>query len=257
MTSLPIDLPEGFIPTISNGDTVSVGKILAKKDAPLDEVINIMQALNVSRKDAKRILKKGPGERIAPGDVIALHKSFLGKVKGKITSQISGIILRYERDTGNLYVRTDITPSSLELISPVAGVVSLCNNREIQIETNDAYVSTGIALGSTGEGTLHILKESFDENGSDNVLYYLDSRLEGKIVLVHTITRDLVIKGESIGVTGFLGVSIGDQEVDYLQKSGEKLPVLEIADELVIKLHAWENKNVIIDIANKAIVLRS
>jgi len=257
MTSLPIDLPEGFIPTISNGDSVSVGQILAKKDTPQDEVINIMQALNVSRKEAKRILKKGPGERIGPGDVIALNKSFFGKVKGKITSQISGIILRYERDTGNLYVRTDITPSSLELISPVAGVVSLCNNREIQIETNDAYVSKGIALGSTGEGTLHILKESFDENGSDNVLYYLDRRLEGKIVLVHTITRDLVIKGESIGVTGFLGVSIGNQEVDYLEKSGVKLPVLEIADELVIKLQAWENKNVIIDIANKAIVLRS
>lgn len=256
MTSLPIDLPEGFIPIIANGDTVTSGQILAKKDTPQDEVVNIIKSLNVSRKEAKKTLKKGPGERISPGDVIAIKKSFFGKVRGKITSQISGIVLRYERDTGDLYVRTDITPSSLELISPVAGVISLCNNKEIQIQTNDAFVSNGIALGTTGEGLLYILKESFDEKGSDNTLYYLDTRLEGKIILVHTISRDIVIKGESIGVSGFLCVAIGNEEIDYLRNSGVSVPVLEIAEELVSQLHQWENKKVLIDSSNKAVILR-
>src|SRR5579864_863576 len=106
MTSLPIEFPEGFIPLVTQGNTVTNGQILAKKDAPQDEVVNIMQALHISRSEAKKTLKKSPGERINPGDTIAIKKGAFGKVKGKIVSQISGVILRYERDTGNLFVRT-------------------------------------------------------------------------------------------------------------------------------------------------------
>lgn len=256
MTSLPIDLPEGFIPLVTQGDTIKTGQILAKKDAPQDEVVNIMQALNVSRSDAKKVLKKSPGEHIEPGDTIAVKKNVFGKIKGKIVSQISGVVLRYERDTGNFYVRTDISPSSLELISPVAGIVSLCNNKEIHIDTKDALVSKGVSFGSTGEGNLFILKESFDENGSNNDLYYIDSRVEGKIVLLHTISRDIVIKGESIGAAGFIGVAIANEEKEYLEKREVGIPVLQIADELVSQLGEWENKKVMIDVMSKAVVLR-
>jgi hypothetical protein len=255
MTSLPIVLPEGFVPLISVNDSVKPDQTIAKKDAPQDVVVNIMQGLGLSRKDAKKSLKKGPGEQIKPGDVIAIKKGAFGKVKGKIVSQISGIILRYERDTGNLFVRADVATSSLELISPVAGIVTMCNNKEIRIETDDAFVSNGVALGVTGEGVLFILKESFD-NASDNSLYYLDSRAEGKIVLVHTISRDIITKGDSIGVAGFLGVAISNDEIEYLQKKEVRLPILEITDELSTKLRAWENKKVLLDIMSKAIVLR-
>jgi hypothetical protein len=256
MTALPIDLPEGFIPLVKQGDTIRIGEILAKKDAPQDEVVNIMQALTVDRNGAKKVLKKSPGDKINPGDVIAVKKGAFGKVKGKITSQIAGTILRYERDTGNLVVRADIAPSSLELISPVAGTITLCNNREIRIETKDALVSNGIAIGSLGEGRLYTLKETFAKDGSDNSLYYLDSRAEGKIVFVHTISRDMIIKGDSIGAAGFLGIDIADTEIDYLQKSDVQIPVLEVSEELVSKLHEWENKRIMIDVGNKAIVLR-
>ncbi len=256
MTSLPIELPEGFVPLIKEGETVTVDQILAKKDAPQDETVNIMQGLTLSRRDAKKAIKKAPGERINPGDVIAIKKTFFGKVKGRIISQISGTILRYERDTGNLIVRTDFTQSSLELISPVAGTISLCNNKEIRIDTKDALVSTGVSLGTTGEGILFVLKESFDEGGSDNTLYYLDSRAEGKIILLHTITRDIIIKGDSIGASGFLGVVIADEEVDYLQQRKINLPVLQITDELVTTLHSWENKKVMIDVMSKAVILK-
>ncbi len=256
MTALPIELPEGFVPLISVGDSVTPDQTIAKKDAPQEESVNIMQGLKLSRQDAKKALKKGPGERINPGDVIAMRKSVFGKVKGKIVSQISGIILRYERDTGDLFVRTDVAPSSLELISPVAGTVSLCNNREIRIETDDAFVTNGVALGSTGEGTLFVLKESFDKDGSNNSLYYLDSRAEGKIILVHTISRDIIVKGDSIGAAGFLGVIISNEEIVSLQKKEVRFPILEITDELATKIREWENKKVLLDIGSKAIVLR-
>jgi hypothetical protein len=255
MTSLPIEFPEGFTSLITQGDSVAIGQIIAQKTAPRDEIVNVITALRISRSHAKKTLRKGPGERIKPGDVVAVKKNFFGKEQARIVSQIAGTIIRYERDTGDLVVRIEQEDSELELISPVAGTITLCNNKEIIIETEDAYLSDGVTLGSTGEGTLFILKESFDDN-SDNSLYFLDSSAKGKIVLVRNLTRDLVIKGESIGVTGFLGTTISNEDIDYLRQKELPIPVIEITQELVSELHSWENKNIMIEVKSKAIILR-
>lgn len=254
MSSLPITVPEGFTTLVAVGDQVIPEQVIARKDAPKEETVNIMEGLNLSRADAKRAVKKNPGEQIIPGDVIAVKKNFFGKAQATIKSNISGTILRYERDTGNLVVRIDQDTSALELISPVAGTVSLCNNKEIVIETHDAVVAGGVALGATGEGTLFVLQESF--TGSDNVLYYLDNRVEEKIVLVKTLTRDMIIKGESIGAAGFVGISITNDDIAYLQQKELTLPVLEISEDIASRIKEWENKKVMIDIPAKAIILR-
>ena len=255
MTALPIELPVGFIPLVQVGDRVTVGQVIAKKDAPQDEIVNILQSLNISRRLAKKVLKKSPGERINPGDIIAVKKNFFGKVLGTITTQISGTVIRYERDTGNLVVRTDIETSELEFISPVAGIVSLCNNKEIVIQTQNAFISVGVAIGNAGEGSLLVLKESFEEEGSDNTLFYLDSRAEGKIVLVKTLTRDLIIKGDSIGAVGFLGTAISNEDIAYLEQKQLQIPVVEITKELVSQIYPWENKKIKIETKTKAIIL--
>jgi hypothetical protein len=258
MTSLPIELPEGFVSLVTQGSSVATGQVIAQKEAPKDEIVNILQGLNISRRQAKKTLKKGPGDTIHPGDIVAVKKNFFGKVQTSIVSQITGEILRYERDTGDLVVRTIIEPSALEIISPVAGTITLCNNREIVIETKDAIVSGGVALGINGEGTLFILQESFgeEESTADNALYYLDGRAEGKIVLVKTLTRDLLIKGDSIGASGFLSIEISDEDITYVREKDIQLPVLGVTEELVSRIHSWENKKVLIDIASKAIILR-
>lgn len=255
MTPLPIELPEGFTLLVVESERVKIGQIIARKEAPKDVSVNIMQSLNLSRSQAKKVLKKSPGERINPGDVIAVKKNFIGKVKSSITSHVSGIIIRYERDTGDLVVRTDVESSSLELISPVAGTVTLCNNREIVIDTDDAFVSGGVVLGETGEGQLYILKETFEKD-LDNTLYYLDNRAADKIVLVKNLTRDLIIKGESIGVKGFIGTAMANEDISYLEQKNITIPILEIADELVTKLNSWENRKIMIEVKSKAIILR-
>ena len=258
MTSLPIEIPEGFIALVAKGDTVTPGQVLARKEAPQDEMVNILQGLNISRKQAKKALKMNPGDTISPGDVVAVKTNLFGKVQASIISQISGTILRYERDTGNLVVQTDLEPSSLEIISPVAGTITLCNNKEIVIETEGVLVTEGVALGTTGEGTLFVLQESFGKYNSDidSSIYFLDDRAVGKIVLVKTLTRDLIIKGDSLGASGFLSNVISDEDIEYVQEKEITLPVLEVTDELVSKLHSWENKKVKIDITSKSIILR-
>ncbi|HWY78985.1 MAG TPA: hypothetical protein VNW29_01375 [Candidatus Sulfotelmatobacter sp.] len=255
MTALPIDLPEGFTSLVAQGDHVISDQVIARKETPKDEVVNIIQVLNLTRSQAKKALKKNPGEPVNPGDIIAVKKNFFGKVTASIASQIFGIILRYERDTGNLVIRTNQDTSSLELISPVAGTVSLCNNKEIVVETKEALISKGIAFGSNGEGMLFVLKEAFDSSNS-NTLYYLDRRVEGKIVLLSTLTREVIVKGDSIGVAGFLGTTISHDDSEYLQQREIPIPVLEIDKELITTLQEWENKKVMIVTKSKAIILR-
>jgi len=255
MTPLPIELPEGFVPLVSQGDSVAIGQTIAKKDTPQDEIVNVIAAFKVSRAHAKKTLKIVPGERIEAGAIVAVKKNFFGKEEAKIISNVTGTVVRYERDTGNLVVRVEYDASELELISPVAGTVTLCNNKEIVIETEGAFLSKGVTIGSTGEGTLFVLRESFDDS-SDNAVYFLDSRTEGKIVLVKALTRDLIIKGESIGVMGFLGTTISNEDITYLQQKQLPIPVIEINDELVTNLHSWENKKIMVEVTTKAIILR-
>jgi hypothetical protein len=256
MTALPIELPDGFVPVITEGALVIPDQVLAQKEAPKEEIVNVLQGLNISRHQARKSLKRNPGDQIHPGDIVAVKKNLFGKVQATVISQIEGTILRYERDTGNLVVQVAIAPASLEIISPVAGKVSLCNNKEIVVETDDAIISDGVALGKTAEGTLFVFKESFEEKNSSHTLYYLDGKAEGKIVLVQTLTRDLLIKGDSIGVRGFLSVLISDEDVEYVVQKEITLPVLEVTESLVSTLHSWENKKVMVDIESKAIILR-
>lgn len=257
MTALPILLPEGFSTLVSVGDTVTPGQRLAQKSAPQDQSVNIIQGLGLTRAQARKSLRKNPGDRINPGDVLAVKKTLFGKVKGSVTSGITGVILRYERDTGNLVVRTDYQAASLELISPVAGTVRLCNNKEIVIQTKDALVSEeGVALGQTAEGPLFILEESFEDSSADNTLYYLDRRTVGKIVVIHTLTRDILTKGSSIGVAGFLAMIIGPEEIVFFEEKKLQLAVLEVDEDIIEQSDEWRDRKVMVDITSKSIILR-
>ena len=254
MTALPIVLSEGFSALVKEGDTIISGQLLARKAAPKDEIVNLFDTLHINRSEAKKVLKKGPGDQIKPGDIVAVKKNIFGKVLSKIVSEIDGTIIRYERDTGNLVVRNDLS-NDLKLISPVAGTVTLCNNREIVLQTEHAVVTNGVSLGNSAQGDLYVLQESFTLDGMENALYYLDHRAVGKIVIVQGLTRDLVSKGNSIGAAGFLGLHIGDNELLYMEEKSLPMPVLQIDETLLETIHQWENKPVYVDVMTKAIVL--
>jgi hypothetical protein len=256
MTSLPVPLPDGFTPIVAVGTVVTVGQVLAQKAANKEEIINILQSLNVSRSQIKKVLKKNPGDAINPGEIIAEKKNFFGKQQAAIVSSITGTILRYERDTGNLIIRTDESVTSSEVISPVDGTVDLCNNKEIVIRTDKAVTGGRVVSGINNTGELFILEESFIDDGSTNVLYYLDSRAIGKIILGGTFSRDVLIKGVGIGATGFLGLAIPDEDIAYLQEKKITIPVMEIDSESMQKLKTKQGKKVVLDTQNNVIIFQ-
>jgi len=254
MISLPILIPEGFTPVVTSGSNVKYGDLLAEKMTPLEQVLNIADALNISLAKVKHVLKKNPGDNVAKGDIIALKKNIFGKQQAIIISEIEGTVVRYERDSGNLVIRTDQQTASNKLFSPVEGKIDLCNNREIVIVTDKAIVGGDIISGTKAEGELFILEESFTQDGIDNVLYYLDSAAVGKIILGGSFPRDVLVKGVGIGVLGFIGIDIKAQDINYLQEKKITLPVMAISTEALSTLRRWKGKKVSFDAQNKFII---
>jgi hypothetical protein len=254
MPALPFQLSDGYKPVVQQGDTVTAGQIIAKSQAKVEEIVNIPEQLNVPLKNAGKYVKKAPGDAIEPGDVIAVKKNFFGKTKEVIISEIVGTVLRYERDTGNLVVRNDEVIDEGDIISPVEGVVELCNNKEIVVRTDKAIGGSRVVSGVKGEGEIFVLEESFLENGAGNLLFYLDSRAVGKIVLGEKFSRDVFIKGVGIGAAGFLAKSIPDDDIAYLREKNISMPVMEIDSESIEILKQKNGHKVVLDAETRTVI---
>lgn len=248
MTSLPIQLPQGFIPSITQDDQVIVGQTIASKKGSDEEIINIPQALSIKRSSVKKVLKKSPGEQVTAGDIIALKKSLFGTKSILLKSRVSGIVTRYERDSGNLVIKTSSsTQSEVEnLISPVDGKVILCNNREIVLDIDKNALIGSKATGGKGEG------EVFRLEADDP--YHLDARTIGKIVLGGKFEREMLLKGIGIGVAGLIGTEIQDEDIAHISEKNFQTPIIEITEQDLGKLIEWAGKKVFLDAKNKSII---
>ena len=248
MTSLPISLPDGFIPSIQVGDQVAIGQIIATKQVRIEEIINIPRQLSLKRSQVKKVLKKIPGEEVMEGDIIAVKKSFFGTKNIILRSRVSGTVTRYERDSGNLVIKTGSSaPTDVEnIISPVDGKAVLCNNREIVIDTDKNTITGNKAVGGKGEGV--ICKLETDDP------YHLDSRTIGKIVLGGKFTREMLLKGIGIGVEGLVGTQINDEDLAHISEKNFQTPILEVTEQNLEKLIEWSGKKAFLDAQAKTII---
>jgi hypothetical protein len=254
MPTLPFELPDGYKPLVKQGDKVTAGQIIAKSQGKVEEIVNIPEQLNVPLKSAGKYVQMDPGDTIEPGDIIAVKKNFFGKTQEVIVSEIVGTVLRYERDTGNLIVRNDEVIDEGDIISPVEGVVELCNNKEIVVHTEKAIGGSKVVSGTKGEGEIFVLEESFIDNGSGNMLFFLDSRAVGKIVLGEKFHRDVFIKGVGIGTAGFLAKSIPDEDIAYLREKNISMPVMEIDSESIEILKQKNGHKVVVDAQTRTVI---
>lgn len=254
MPTLPFEIPDGYKILVKEGDKVTAGQVLAKSQGNPEEVVNIPEHLGVSIKSAGKYILKEPGDVIEPGEAIAVKKNFFGKTQEAIVSEISGTVLRYERDTGNLIVRNDDVIDEGDIISPVEGVIQLCNNKEIVVHTKKAIGGTKVVSGTRSEGELFVLEESFNEPGASNMLFYLDSRVTGKIILGTTFGRDVFMKGVGIGAAGFLAQSITDDDIAFLREKNISMPVMEIGEDQVQILKKKHGQKIILDAETRTVL---
>ncbi|MEK7571282.1 MAG: hypothetical protein AAB553_03325 [Patescibacteria group bacterium] len=260
MTALPVPLPPGFSPKVHSHDSVTVGMVIAQKTARVEEVVNVAGELQIPLSQVKKVLKKNPGDMVAVGDIVALKKSWFGLKKRAIVSTIDGIVLRYERGTGNLFVRTGGLGESKEIVSPVDGVVSLCDNKQIVIKTDKNVLVGKRGYGESGDGEVFVLTASFDRSDPDgtNSLYHLDSQAMGKVVIGKVFSREILIKGLGVGAKGFIGLHFADDDVEYLAKRSMSMPLIEVDESQLQRLVQWKGKRLFLEPqSNSIIMLRS
>jgi len=248
MTSLPISLPDGFIPSVKTGDKIIVGQVIALKTSRGEERINILKELSISKSQIKKVLRKIPGEEVKEGDIIAQKKSFLGQ-SITLRSRVSGTVIRYERDSGNLIIKTGASSTPENLISPVDGIVGLCDNIQIVIDTDKNVLIGEKSVGEKGQGTILVL-ESDDP-------YHLNAHAIEKIVVGEIFTREMLLKGIGIGVTGLIGSSISDEDIEYITEKKLTTPIFRIDRESLKKIVEWKGRKVFLNPESSSIIFLS
>ncbi len=173
MTSLPVILSSGVESIVKAGDIVNAGQIIAKKATRTDYIVNLAHEFSSSIEKVRKTLRKNPGDNVKEGDVLAVKKNFFNLSEEKLLSRVSGTILRYERDTGNLIISRIPQGNFPDIVSPVDGTVSICDNDKIVISTDKDVYSGRKGSGGSVTGEVFILDGAFSKDGDSGGARYL------------------------------------------------------------------------------------
>lgn len=245
MTLLPVNLPEGAMPKVSMGDKIAQGDIIAKKQALIaDEVIHLSKDFDISPKDVEHSLKKNLGDSIKAGDIIAIKKkAFGGK---KILSKISGTLTKIDNITGDLYIKTEGSGLTEDIISPVDGIVDFCNNEKIVIKTQKNTVLAKEAFG------VNITAEILVKN---LVLGNITEDVNDKIIVTQNLDKVSLFKSLGLGAKGIITVTLED--IDFPDFSDQLVndAILIVEEKDFDKLKKQAGKKIIADIKAKLIII--
>ncbi|HVZ59046.1 MAG TPA: hypothetical protein VG935_04825, partial [Patescibacteria group bacterium] len=243
MTSLPISIPAGFTIVVKKGDKINLGQVLAtasdhkvshtrattSQTSGRELIIDFSEALNQPGDTGRKYLLKGPGDSVKKGDLLAVKKK--GFKKEEIRSEIDGIIVRFERDTGKLVLQTadgqalDTESTARErkdITSPLAGEVTLCDNEKIVIETDSKTLVGSEGRGGTGQGKIIVLTPDDDQKMVSGTQITKDTI--GKILLLPDIDKEAVAKAAAIGVAGILATKPSEELFSYMESRKIELP---------------------------------
>lgn len=260
MTTLPIVLSSGYIPLIKKDDVVCAGQIVAQKITYKEFIANVVKQLEISPEKARKCLCKKPGDKVELGDVLAVKKGFLGLSEEKILSKVSGIFSRYERDSGNIYIKVETEKYVSDIVSPVDGIVAMCDNNKIVIATDkDVYVGIN-GVGESAQGEVFVIEDAFSHEGKSaeeseiSIYYALDSEAIGKIVVGNIFSKDLIIKCIGMGAVGIIGTKIRDEDLKYISFRHLQVPILVVDNDTIEKVIKWKSKKIYLNSQEKIIL---
>jgi hypothetical protein len=252
MTALPVLLLSCCVPRVKNGDPVKAGQLIAQRILHKECTINIADELNESCEKARKYINKKPGDNVKAGDVLAVRKNFLGFKERKVVSRVEGIFSRYSRDSGNIFIELTTEADVTDIVSPVDGIVSLCNNDRIVIETDKDILPGRKGAGGNGQGEVFVLETPKSEI---SLYYALDSRAVGKIIVGRNFQRDLLIKSIGMGVTGIIGTEIEDSDLEYISSRNMQVPLIEVDNDTIEKIIKWKGKKIYLNSLEKLLIL--
>jgi hypothetical protein len=175
--------------------------------------IRLAERLGVEPNELKGIMRKGEGEEVKQGDLLAETKSFFGLFKNHVTSDVDGTIENISEVTGNVILRHP--PRPVNLTAYVKGtVVEVMPEEGVVIETQGAFVQGIFGVGGERQGALATIAASPQE--VINASRITPDHADKVIVIGALITGDVLKAAQQVGVGGVVGGGILDADLRAL-----------------------------------------
>ena len=244
MVSLPITIPSGATILVNVSDKVKHGQVLAKISPSEEHIINVAEMLRISAKKAASLLQVQPGDKVEVGELIAVRKNSFGLTAARLKSNVNGTVLRFDPETGILAVGNPSQQQEYELLCPIAGVVEVCHNDQIVIQTDENIVQGIGGVGKTARGQLVALSNT-----------ELTGSIIDKIIFAHEFDRDALIKAIGIGAAGIIAMKIDPVDMTYLQQKNLVVPIILVSEDKQKVLLKQVNKEVFLEGTTNIILL--
>lgn len=253
MVSLPITIPDGAQLLVKEGDQVKPGQILAQVPQGEEHIINVSQLLRISPEKVDAALQVDLGDHVTAGEVIAIRKNSFGLTGARLKANITGTVTRFDADTGSIVMGNPKTAQK-DVVSPIAGVIQLCHNDQIVIETKEHVVQGANGIGSTARGQLYLLTGA-ELDDQQKLLQAVTSVVIDKVILARSLTREVLVKLIGVGASGIIATEIDTEDLQYLQQKSLVIPIIIVSEESLPILVKQLKKEVFLDGTASTILL--
>jgi len=193
---------------VKEGDRVDFSTIVAETMIPGEpNIIKVAAELDILEMDINDYMRMVVGDKVKKGDVIAEYNAFFGLFKKHINSPVNGIIESISPISGQVIIREEPVPLSMNAYIP-GRIVQLLENEGTIIETNAAFIQGIFGIGGEAHGELRVATEDPHEILTHKLIEEDD---EGKVVVGGSlVTKEAVDRALEVGVIGIVTGGITD-----------------------------------------------
>lgn len=199
---------------VKEGDRVDFSTIVAETMIPGEpRIIKVAAELGILEVDLKDYMKVVVGDEVKKEDPIAEYNAFFGLLKKQIYSPITGSIESISTVSGQVIIREEPIPLSLDAYIPGI-IVQVLENEGVIIETNAAFIQGIFGIGGETHGELRVATEDPSETLTHNLIEEDD---DGKIVVGGSlVTKETLERALEVGVNGIVTGGIKDVSLEEI-----------------------------------------
>jgi len=199
---------------VKEGDRVDFLTPIAETMIPGDpNVINAVAQLGIERGTLLEYTVKKEGDKVEEGEDLAGFNAFFGLWKNWVKSPIDGYVETISPVSGQIIVREEPVPVSVNSYIP-GEIVEVMENEGAIVETGAAYVQGIFGIGGEARGEIKIVTDDLKAHITPDLIT-IDC--EGKIVVGGSlVTAEALMKAVDIGVAGIVTGGIIDIDLEAL-----------------------------------------
>lgn len=201
---------KGEVP-VKVGDKVGPDTVVAQTFVPgRPHLLAVANLLNIEPGEVPTVMLKKVGDEVLAGEILASYRAFFGLLKGQCTSPVRGRIQHISAVTGQVVIREPAQPVAVKAY--IAGrIARILPGEGVEVETGAALIQGIFGIGGEGSGKLRLAVKSPKEILSPRKIGEGD---RGCILVGGSlITAAAMRKGEKLGVAGFIGGGVLDDDL--------------------------------------------